>query len=198
MKTLSERLGRAVADTVRELYDVTAPVEISRPEAKFGDFATNVALKLAGELHRAPREIAEEVANEFVAVSELPDAAHLRAHPVVTGARRCSVKSAVADSTVRVEQPGDNAYAFAEEKTVLLKLDQYPEVVRTAADRLEPHHIATYLYELAREMNRYYDSVRVADAPEPARSARLSVLEKVAGVFERGLAILGIEVPEKM
>jgi arginyl-tRNA synthetase len=72
--------------------------------------------------------------------------------------------------------------------------------VRRAADELEPHKVANYLYELARELNRYYEAtpVAVGDIDENVKAARLGVLAKVSHVFEHGLNILGIEVPEKM
>lgn len=59
MKT---ELEQAIATVVRERYDVEVSVELARPEVQFGDFATNVALQLAGKVGRNPREIAEEVA----------------------------------------------------------------------------------------------------------------------------------------
>lgn len=91
-------------------------------------------------------------------------------------------------------------YDYTAEKEVLAKLIEYPDVVRRAATELEPHKVANYLYELAREMNRYYESTQVAtDGVEPTvRAARLGVLAKVAAVFNKGLDLLGIEVPERM
>ena len=43
-------------------YDIDITLELSRPDAAFGDIATNVALQLAGRLKRNPRQIAEELA----------------------------------------------------------------------------------------------------------------------------------------
>jgi len=93
-------------------------------------------------------------------------------------------------------QIGD--YDFEPEKSVLLKLAEYPDVVRLGARELEPHKIATYLYELARELNRYYETTRVSDADPIEKTARLDVLGKVSHVFRHGLGLLGIEVPSKM
>lgn len=89
-------------------------------------------------------------------------------------------------------------YDYEAEKAVLAKLLQYPDVVRLAARDLEPHKVASYLYELARELNRYYEQTRVLDAPETERVARLGLLGKVSQVFTHGLDLLGIEVPSKM
>lgn len=89
-------------------------------------------------------------------------------------------------------------YSFDSEKTILSKLIEYPEVIRLSTRELEPHKIATYLYELARELNRYYETTRVSDAAPVEKAARLSVLEKVSHVFTHGLDVLGIEVPTQM
>lgn len=94
---------------------------------------------------------------------------------------------------------GDYAdYDFGAEKDVLLQLLAYPDVVARAARELEPHKVAAYLYELARVMNRYYEQVRILDAPDHERSARLVVLARVSHVFTHGLNLLGIEVPSRM
>lgn len=91
-----------------------------------------------------------------------------------------------------------NDYDYEPEKQVIAKLLEYPAVVALAARELEPHKIANYLYELARDMNRYYEKTRVIDASDIERSARLDLLEKVSHVFTHGLDVLGIEVPQQM
>ncbi len=89
-------------------------------------------------------------------------------------------------------------YDYESEKSIIAKLLEYPEVIRLAARELEPHKVASYLYELAREMNRYYETTRVSDAETTEKTARLQLLAKVSYVFTHGLSILGIEVPERM
>ncbi len=91
-------------------------------------------------------------------------------------------------------------YDYNAEKTVLAKLLEYPEVIRLSARDLEPHKIATYLYELAREMNRYYEQTPVAtgNVSDIEKSARVDVLKKVSHIFTHALDVLGIEVPDKM
>lgn len=54
-----------IAASVQKLYDVSVDVTLTRPDPKFGDFATNVALQLAGKVGKNPRDIAEELANEL-------------------------------------------------------------------------------------------------------------------------------------
>lgn len=90
------------------------------------------------------------------------------------------------------------SYDFEEEKQVILHLLEFPNVVKVAARDMEPHKIAKYLYDLAREMNRYYEKTRVSDSNNIDKSARLQLLKKVSQTFQNGLNLLGIEIPDRM
>lgn len=100
----------------------------------------------------------------------------------------------------QIVQIDNSDYDYEPEKSVVMKLLEYPEVVKLAARDLEPHKVATYLYELAREMNRYYENTPVAtgDVTDVQKSSRLGLLQKVSQVFSSGLSLLGIEVPGSM
>jgi len=91
-------------------------------------------------------------------------------------------------------------YDYEPEKIIIKKLIEYPEIIKQSADNLEPHRVAQYVYDLARVMNRYYENTPIAtkDVEESIKLARLDVLAKVSQVFEHGLKILGIEIPERM
>ncbi|HRN97085.1 MAG TPA: arginine--tRNA ligase [Candidatus Saccharibacteria bacterium] len=89
-------------------------------------------------------------------------------------------------------------YDFESEKSLIVKLLDYPDVVRLSARDLEPHKIANFLYELSRELNRFYENTRVLDAGQSEKSARIDILDKVSFVFNHGLSLLGIEVPSEM
>ncbi len=53
-----ESLQKAIGSLAQHLYSTEVEVALTRPDAKFGDFATNAALQLAGKLGKNPREIA--------------------------------------------------------------------------------------------------------------------------------------------
>ena len=69
MAAMDARLSDPVARLAASLTDIAGvPVDLERPgEAEHGDYATNVALKLAGLQKRPPREIADEIAAKAVA-----------------------------------------------------------------------------------------------------------------------------------
>ncbi len=56
-----------IKDTVKKLYDLEQAVELTVPDESFGDYSTNIAMKLAKELGKNPREIAEAIKDELLA-----------------------------------------------------------------------------------------------------------------------------------
>lgn len=82
------------------------------------------------------------------------------------------------------------------ERSLLRKISEYIEVVDRAVAELMPHHICTYLYELAQVFNRFYEHNRVAgDARE---AVRLGLVRLYADTLRHGLDVLGIAAPDVM
>lgn len=59
---MNKELLQVVEDAVRDVCDVTLTPVLTRPDPQFGDFATNVAMQLAGRTKKNPRDIAEKLA----------------------------------------------------------------------------------------------------------------------------------------
>ncbi len=94
---------------------------------------------------------------------------------------------------------GDSSdYDYEAEKAIIIRLLEYPEVVKLATRDLEPHKVASFLYELARDLNRYYETTRINESEADQKWARVEILKKVSFVIEDGLRLLGIEVPARM
>lgn len=74
---------------------------------------------------------------------------------------------------------------------------RFPEVVRRAEEEREPHHIATYLIELAREFNAFYGNTIVLDGA-PDEAYKLALVDAVSRILKRGLWLLGMPILEKM
>jgi arginyl-tRNA synthetase len=83
-----------------------------------------------------------------------------------------------------------------EDRMLVRKLGEYHEVVNRALELLEPHHICTYLFELAQEFNRYYEQHQVIG--DDLEVHRVGLVAVYADTLKAGLAILGIHAPEKM
>src|SRR5580698_436915 len=55
---MQEKLSALIASAIHELYGLDIDPEIDRPEVQFGDYSTNVALKINKQLEKPPAEIA--------------------------------------------------------------------------------------------------------------------------------------------
>ena len=82
------------------------------------------------------------------------------------------------------------------ERTLAREIGRYPTVVQKAVEDLMPHHICTYLYELAQAFNRFYEHNRVIDDPREAE--RLILVALYADVLKDGLTLLSITAPERL
>lgn len=82
------------------------------------------------------------------------------------------------------------------ERSLVRKLAEYNDVVVHATLELAPHHVCTYLYELAQTFNRFYEQNKViGDARE---AQRLQLVSLYAETLKNGLNLLGIHAPEQM
>ena len=88
------------------------------------------------------------------------------------------------------------AELFDEDKMLVRKLSEYVDVVDRAKESLEPHHICTYLFELAQEFNRYYEKNQVIGSDKEAH--RVGIVAIYADILKAGLAILGIVAPDRL
>lgn len=89
-------------------------------------------------------------------------------------------------------------YDWGAEKNVLQILLRFPEVVANVAEKFEMHKIATFAFELAQELNRYYEKTPISTAEPAEKSARLELIAQADQVLTRALNLLGIEIPSKM
>jgi arginyl-tRNA synthetase len=83
-----------------------------------------------------------------------------------------------------------------DERSLVRKIGEYSEVVDRAVTELMPHHVCTYLYELAQTFNRFYENNRVVGSDR--QGIRLRLVEAYAETLKNGLALLGMSAPEKM
>jgi arginyl-tRNA synthetase len=91
---------------------------------------------------------------------------------------------------IRLEAPAEIALA----KQIL----RLGEVIDLVARELKPHHLASYLYELAIRFSGFYENCPVLQSEEPTRSSRLALAELTARTMAKGLDLLGIAHPEQM
>ncbi len=86
----------------------------------------------------------------------------------------------------------------AAERNLAKRLCQFAEAVPSVLNDFRPNILANYLFELANSFHAFYEACPVLKSEEPARSSRLALCGLTARVLQRGLDLLGIEVPERM
>jgi len=85
-----------------------------------------------------------------------------------------------------------------EEQELIKALLDFPALVESAAETLEPHRVATYLLETARVAHLWYHKHHVLEQAEDITRARLALARGAQIVLRNGMRILGITSPERM
>jgi len=83
-----------------------------------------------------------------------------------------------------------------DERGLLRKISEYAEIVELATNELMPHHICTYLYELAQRFNSFYEHNRVVG--DDREAIRVALVTAYVDTLKDGLGLLGIAAPDKM
>ncbi len=73
-----------------------------------------------------------------------------------------------------------------------------PDKIFASAENYKPSILARYLIDVAREFNRFYHNCPVLDSEDNLKKDRLLLISSTRQVIANGLALLGIEAPDKM
>lgn len=84
------------------------------------------------------------------------------------------------------------------ERALILELLFYPEALYSCIMDYTPHHLTSYLLNLAGLFHNYYDSFRVITKDEYLSRSRITLVKAVKIVIKNGLTMLGITSPDKM
>lgn len=101
------------------------------------------------------------------------------------------------------ELKGNNAQSISDlhpkEADLIISLYEFPTTLNQAATDYSPSIMANYLFELAREFNTFYHELSILKEEDlTKRRLRLNISRLTANVIKNGMALLGIEVPERM
>ncbi len=117
-------------------------------------------------------------------------------------ARTCAVARNAAASGVDRSTFAPELLSHESESALLGGLQEFPRIVRQAADLREPHRVARYIEELAGLYHRWYDNCRVLPVGEESvtdlQRTRLWLNDATGQVINNGLALLGVSAPERM
>ncbi|MEF8801926.1 MAG: arginine--tRNA ligase, partial [Halolamina sp.] len=86
-----------------------------------------------------------------------------------------------------------------EERELLRTIARLPAVIEEAAEKHEPHRVATYTREFADRFNAFYRECPVLTAEDPAvQAARLALVDAARHAVGNALDVLGVEAPTTM
>jgi arginyl-tRNA synthetase len=85
-----------------------------------------------------------------------------------------------------------------EEIELAIRLAALPDAIGRVTGDHEPNHLCTHLFEVAQSFSRFYEACPVLKADEPARTSRLALCDVSARTLRSGLAMLGIDVLERI
>lgn len=86
-----------------------------------------------------------------------------------------------------------------QETALMIKLIEFNDVVAAGIEKLQTMHLCGYLYDLGKIFNSFYAECPIAKADSEILShSRLALAHATGQVMKEGLALLGIQAPEKM
>lgn len=116
-------------------------------------------------------------------------------------ARMCSILRVADERGVTFDSADLSLLTHERELELIRKLIELPAVVERSAERLEPHHLPHFAMELARSLQRFYETCRVVSSePEDLgiSRARLQLVDAARVALSRTLGLMGMSAPQRM
>ena len=105
------------------------------------------------------------------------------------------------------DKPNIKSFNFtysSDEIKILKKISEWPKCIEVSSNKLEPHRIPVYLYELASEFHSYWnmgkenEELRFINKDKKLSDDKLIFLKAISSVIKSGMDILGVDTPGKM
>lgn len=116
--------------------------------------------------------------------------AHVRCRSIFRRAELDPAPYAAGRVAVGVDEPAERA--------LVLGLLGFGTALEAALETWSPHKLCTYLFELAGTFTTFFETCPVLRAEPAVRDSRLALCAVTADVLAQGLAVLGIEAPDRM
>ena len=85
-----------------------------------------------------------------------------------------------------------------DEYQLIALLSTFPDVVKAAAERLEPFFVTRYAIDVASAFNKFYFDCKIIGDDANETNFRLAISSATLTVLSSALTLLGIKVPERM
>ena len=96
------------------------------------------------------------------------------------------------------ENPDLSLLTHDTEEDLIKTLLKFSGVIQRSASTKEPHHVITYLREVATAFSKFYGQCHILGEPEPIATARMQLARATQIVLRNGLTVLGISATERM
>ena len=113
-------------------------------------------------------------------------------------ARACSIERLADEAGIATADPDLGHLTHESEQALVKTLLQFPDEVRQASQARAPHRLVTFLREVATAYNAFYRDCHIVGEAPALATARLALNRATRTVLGNGLAILGIDAPERM
>lgn len=91
-----------------------------------------------------------------------------------------------------------DANVFAHQKDLVMRLEAFPEEVEEAAINRQPGRLARYAYDVANDLQKFYEVSRVITDDVETTKARLGIIVATKQVLANVLSVIGVSAPERM
>ena len=120
-------------------------------------------------------------------------------------ARICSIFSNSKTPIINDYKNLDKNFEFNDEEIkIIRKLSEWPKCIETSINKLEPHRLTTYLYQLASIFHSYWnmgrdsEDFRFLDKDKKIDTNKAVLLNCILLVIKNGMEIIGVDTPENM
>lgn len=190
---MASRTGNVI--TYKELLDEALTKTTSEIKKRHEDWSEEKVLKVARDLSLSAIKFEMiKVSSDKVITFDIEDALKFEgftsAYLQYTGARICSLLKKGED--FKKEEVNLRELTEQKEFKLIMKMEQYSEMVIKAGLERDPSVIARYLFELAQDFNDYYHDVNIMKSEDKVRAARLSLVDSLKQVLENGFNLLGL------
>ncbi|MDE7156597.1 MAG: arginine--tRNA ligase [Lachnospiraceae bacterium] len=85
------------------------------------------------------------------------------------------------------------------EKSLMLTLARFNDMIENAVEEFAPHKICAYVYELANEFNKFYHETKIlTEENQDKKKGYIALITLTKAVLEQSIDILGFEAPDRM
>ncbi|MFH1190570.1 MAG: arginine--tRNA ligase [Candidatus Omnitrophota bacterium] len=182
--SMSTRAGEFI--TLREVMD-----EVGKDVARFCFIMRRMSSHLDFDLDVVKQESAE---NPVFYIQY----AHARIWSILEYGKEASPSAISGGETSSSAEFDPGLLATPEEIEIMRELRQFPAIVVSSANMLEPYIILQYLQDLAGSFHSFYNKHRVVGDSPSLTKARVTLVDCVRIVLANGLRLLGVSLPKKM